>query len=275
MKKYLIVPLICAISMNVFSEEYKILFNKTAKPFIVADVVDAPPAEPTGSMHQNGVTVVCSGMADGVEFDLNGNTYRVVYNKADAVAYATSACTSNITSMGGFFSNTSFNEDISHWDTSNVKNMGNMFQQTSAFNQDISSWDTSKVSHMGLMFYLAVSFNQNINNWDVSNVKNMSSMFQQTSSYNQPINSWDTSKVEYMNHMFYLASSFNQPLNQLNTSSVIDMRSMFQQSPIFNQPICNWDISNVAQFADFRFSSALSSSNAPKFSGSGFGGNCP
>ena len=39
---------------------------------------------PTGTLHENGVTVQCLGMEDGIEFSLNGKTYRVVYSQADA-----------------------------------------------------------------------------------------------------------------------------------------------------------------------------------------------
>jgi surface protein len=47
----------------------------------------------------------------------------------------------------------------------------------STFNEDISNWDVSNVTNMSWMFYDAESFNQDINKWDVSNVKDMSFMF--------------------------------------------------------------------------------------------------
>ena len=81
---------------------------------------------------------------------------------------------------------TTFNEDISAWDTSNVTDMSYMFDShrfqsehwwlgyeqgdrhgayvpyATAFNQNIGSWDTSKVTSMGYMFYNATAFNQDI-----------------------------------------------------------------------------------------------------------------
>ena len=61
-----------------------------------------------------------------------------------------------------------FNQDISSWDVSNVRNMHYMFSYNSKFNQDISSWDVSNVRYMNTMFQgyesfgVIASFNQPI-----------------------------------------------------------------------------------------------------------------
>ena len=51
-----------------------------------------------------------------------------------------------------FNSKTTFNDDISAWDVSNVTSMNQMFQGAWVFNQDISSWDVSNVTNMKEMF---------------------------------------------------------------------------------------------------------------------------
>ena len=77
-----------------------------------------------------------------------------------------------------------------------------MFSGASSFNRDISVFNTSSVTDMSYMFYNATSFNCGYNagssswqyslngvyksgtwRWDVSNVENMTSMFENASSY--------------------------------------------------------------------------------------------
>ena len=65
----------------------------------------------------------------------------------------------------GFGSKSSFNGDISGWDTSQVTTMESMFMEASAFNQNIGEWDTSQVINMEQMFYRASAFNQDISGW--------------------------------------------------------------------------------------------------------------
>ena len=52
----------------------------------------------------------------------------------------------------GFGGKSTFNADISKWDTGKVTNMNQMFYQASAFNQDIGSWNTAQVTDMDLCF---------------------------------------------------------------------------------------------------------------------------
>ena len=46
----------------------------------------------------------------------------------------------------GFGGKSTFNGDISKWDTGKVTNMYYMFDSASAFNQDIGSWNTAQVT---------------------------------------------------------------------------------------------------------------------------------
>lgn len=135
--------------------------------------------------------------------------------------------------------------NISEWNTSEIKDMSNLFYKLNDFNEDISRWDVSNVENMEGMFYLAENFNQPIGNWKVSKVTNMADMFNAAKAFNQPIGDWNVSKVTNMQYMFMSAITFNQPIGDWNVSSVIDMECMFYKAEAFNQPIGNWNVSNV------------------------------
>jgi surface protein len=179
---------------------------------------------------------------------------------------------SNVTDMGQMFLRSSlFNQDISSWNVSNVKEMSYMFDSATAFNngdignnaQHSLTWTTNALTSVAgmfnsasnfnqdirtfvltnvtgslqFMFFKASSFNQDISSWDVSNVKNMSQMFQQASAFNQNLDAWGTrlSKVTNMSQMFQQASAFNQNLNVWSTiSNVTNMNYMFLNATVFN-----------------------------------------
>ena len=100
---------------------------------------------------------------------------------------------SHITSFSGFFSSNPHNPDIT------------------SFNQDISSWDTSNGTTMESMFKGSIvtphSFNQDISSWDISNMRQMKSMFNGATAFDQYIRGWEASSVDYFNDMFRNATA--------------------------------------------------------------------
>jgi surface protein len=192
---------------------------------------------------------------------------------------------STVTNLNqAFLITSSFNGDLSNWDTSNVTDLSQMFQSASAFNnssitgwntskntsmsrmfdtcpfnQNIGGWDTSSVTDMSQTF-LVSSFNQPIGSWNVSNVTNMSSMFQQNSAFNQNIGSWDVGKVTTFTQMFLLASAFNQDLGSWNVGSATTMNRMFESSS-FQQDIGAWRPSKCTNFTGFLASRTLTTAN--------------
>ena len=57
-----------------------------------------------------------------------------------------------------------FNGDISKWNTEKVTTMYDMFYSASAFNQDIGSWNTEKVTDMDICF---ISFCVQPRHWEL------------------------------------------------------------------------------------------------------------
>ena len=159
--------------------------------------------------------------------------------------------TSSVTTMYRMFHGaSSFNGDISDWDTSSVSNMYWMFHDASSFNGDISDWDTSLLTDMSWMFGNAASFNGDLSDWDTSSVTDMSLMFAGAASFDGDISGWDTSSVTGMSYMFQGAQSFNGDISGWDTSSVTGMNSTFYGADSFNGDISGWDTSSVTGMND-------------------------
>ena len=149
-----------------------------------------------------------------------------------------------------------------------VSSMNSMFMFASAFNQDINHWNVSNVRDMRRLFNFATTFNQDIGDWDTSKVTNMLNMFESAEAFNQDIGNWDTSEVTNMAAMFLSATAFNQDIGNWDTSKVTNMVAMFNGASAFNQDIRNWDVRAVhqANCRVFALNSGLDDSNRPTFS---------
>ncbi|MEM6643311.1 MAG: BspA family leucine-rich repeat surface protein [Bacteroidota bacterium] len=136
-----------------------------------------------------------------------------------------------VTSLGRMFSNAhTFNENIDHWNVSNVVTMHNMFERAYSFNKSLNSWDVINVTNMSRMFLNAFSFNQDLDNWDVSAVTNMFAMFCEAYSFNGDIANWSTNSVTNMGLMLMQASQFDQDLSQWDVTGVTNMSRMLELS---------------------------------------------
>ena len=108
---------------------------------------------------------------------------------------------STVVSMSGMFAGaTSFNQNLSSWDTGNVTDMSGMFGGAESFNQSLSTWDTGSVTDMNGMFYYATSFNQSLSSWNVSLVTDMEEMLDgtalSTANYSATLIGWASRSVK-------------------------------------------------------------------------------
>ena len=232
----------------------------------------------------NGVTIACDGLDNGDTFTIGVTTYTKRSKTEINRCNAATSCTSGITDMyrllrtglgspdnchglgaNNVSVNSSFNDDISHWDTSSVSSMSEMFRGTTSFNGNIGSWDTSSVSSMDSMFSDVTAFNANISAWNTSSVRYMNGMFTSSSNFNQDISNWDTSNVINMSFMFNNAASFNQGIGKWNTSNVSEMTAMFNSAIIFNQDLSSWCVSQLSTPEGFSYNSALVADNLPNW----------
>ena len=150
------------------------------------------------------------------------------------------------------------------WDTASVSNMSAMFQFASAFNNNVSTWNTTNVTDMSYMFFDATDFNQSVTGWNTSSVTTVAAMFDGASAFNQNVSAWDTSSITNMGYMFEFASAFNNggaaletTVGGWNTSSVTTMASMFYAASTFNQNVSSWDTASVTNMSYMFYEDSL------------------
>ena len=144
--------------------------------------------------------------------------------------------------------------NISEWATGDVTDMSCLFSASdfncvwyynsgaSSFDADITAWDTTSVTTMVNMFSGASAFNQPLDAWRVDKVTTMLMMFFRASAFNQPLNGWNgrLGKVTDVYWMFADASDFDQWLGWCLNASVVT--GAYGVSDIFYGAGCTPDI---------------------------------
>ena len=151
-------------------------------------------------------TITCANLAAGTTFTVNSVEYYVASADNDssdpkginniATADLETTCTSLVTDLSSLINartgeQSTFNPDISKWDTSSVVNMRYAFTFTAVFNADIGAWDVSNVNDMDGTFEAAASFNRDISGWDTGAVTGMVETFGQAGAFDQDLSGWE------------------------------------------------------------------------------------
>ena len=140
--------------------------------------------------------------------------------------------------------------DLSHFDTSEVKNMMQMFVGLySCTSLDLSTFDTRNVTSMYQMFAQSRGLiNLDLANFNTSKVTDMSGMFSATEKLtNLDVRHFNTENVTNMSYMFhYMTKLTTLDLSNFRTGKVTSMEAMFREMPALNTlNIDNFDTRNV------------------------------
>jgi surface protein len=173
--------------------------------------------------------------------------------------------TSGITSTASMFLNnasftgTGVNVDLRNWNTSNITDMSNMFNTCQSLITSVSGWDTSKVTNMSGLFYDTRSWHgSGLETWNTSNVTNMSNMFQMIGGRgpNANLSGWDTGRVTNMSNMFSSTNNIihnfaGSGIDNWNVTGVTTINSMFRSISALNTTLrCNLSGWNLCSCTD-------------------------
>jgi surface protein len=200
----------------------------------------------------------CDGMFAG--FNQSNLNFNPISN------YLETWDTSGIVNMRRmFYTQRSFNANLSNWNTSNVTNMSLMFTSTNIFSTNFSGWDTSNVTNMSQMFQNTFSNIQGLENWNVGKVTNMSNMFGGIALFNANLSGWDTGKVTNMSSMFENCNSFvGSGIDNWNVTGVTDINRMLRTATPrtnLNVNLSGWNLCNCTNMTNFMIGSNIGTGN--------------
>ena len=198
---------------------------------------------------------IASDNAIGVESaDLSDYEIKLWFNLAEETMYyyspvETTFLNPNSAAMFAWFIKLQ-DIDLSHFNTSEVENMMQMFVGLySCTSLDLSTFDTRNVTSMYQMFAQSRGLlNLNLANFNTSKVTDMSGMFSATEKLtNLDVGHFNTENVTNMSYMFhYMTKLTTLDLSNFRTGKVIIMEAMFREMPALTTlNIDNFDTRNV------------------------------
>ena len=151
------------------------------------------------------------------------------------------------------YTGTELDYEVANLDTTNFKNMSNMFYNCSnLISLDLSEWNTSNVTKMEYMFQNCTNLTSlNTSGWNTNNVTTMTYMFYSCNNLNKlDLSNWNTNNVTNMNYLFNKCTSLNElDVSGWNTSNVTNMNSMFRECPLSRLDLSSFNTSNVTNMS--------------------------
>lgn len=148
--------------------------------------------------------------------DASSNTLEIILN------------TSNVKDMSDMFNCAKAEELIlTSFNTGKVEDFGQMFAGSRAKNIDVSTFNTKSGKNFGGMFYETLPEALNIRHFDTSNAEILSAMFAGSKVKSLDLRHFDTSKAQFMNQMFEDAEATSIDISRFNFGSATEIYGMF------------------------------------------------
>lgn len=165
------------------------------------------------------------GLCDGFNFE----EAKSLYDHRNALVSIGNWGTVRILSAKGCFKDCARLTTVDAPDLEGITDMSQMFFAATSFDGDVSRWNTSAVTDMREMFRHAHYFNGDVSEWDTASVTKMAGMFKNTWSFNGDRSGWNTDAVTDMENTprslqrRFSTKSFNENVNGWNMATVADM----------------------------------------------------
>ena len=178
--------------------------------------------------------------------------------------------TSNVRDMEGMFQGSHLpNIDVRHFDVGRVTNLSFTFARLkNVTSLDLSGWNTRNVTNMNSTFVYSEEITDlNVSGWQNDSATDMAAMFGRlTNLRNFQYAGFTTKNVQNMEFMFSHWSAVpvlqNLDLSNFDTSNVVTMESMFQgQTNLINLNISSFDTRKVTNMKDMFLSSMKNPGN--------------
>jgi hypothetical protein len=172
-----------------------------------------------------------------------------------------SSCMARITNAADMFVGCDkFNQDLSWWDMSNVKNFEYFLSWCHSFNQSVSRWNWSGAHLMQHAFAHCKKFNHPVNNMQIGSkvdVHDASSFFHGCHAFNQDVDKMKISSAYSLSYFLYNCVNFNKKVGNWYFDADVLVNPMyshrtsltgfFSKCAKFNQPV-RWNTSKVISF---------------------------
>lgn len=131
------------------------------------------------------------------------------------------------------------------WDVQNAMDMTGLFDST-RYNGNLSNWDVQKVTSFSWMFHNNTAFQgYTISDWVTSSAAQMEHIFDGCTNFRANLESWDVSRVQDFEAMFRGCHTWTSDLFSWNISSATDLSHQFEGCEFFNRNLESWDTSQV------------------------------